>query len=310
MLKRFFTLQILIAILCSISSYGLQNPYDHRSMYVDNFNNILGSNNNENKLLEFSKKHQITELILYDLHKVNKRFPLGDASKNQILADFIVKAKKEYGIKNISASGETGDFFKKAIHPYNLSRKNKIERFDIYNLEYEYWNKAQSLPGGYYCNTYLKSKNLKCNRKGSFKLYIESLDIMRRLADEIDHNIKVEAYIGRFTENEVNAISSHVDRLLVHDYVNREEQIFPYVEKRLKLLDKIKSDINVSILYSLESRYLGKYLKKHNFHEAEKKFFEELNDVDHNLDEHLRFRGFTYYNYGHFRYAEKIKGRP
>ncbi|MAD97471.1 MAG: hypothetical protein CMB99_09120 [Flavobacteriaceae bacterium] len=287
---------------------GQVDKYKHRSLYVDNFANILGSNNSEKNLFEFAAQHEITELILYDLNKVNQRFWLGDSTKNQVLADFIVEAKTKYGIKRISASGESGIFFIEAIHPYNVSRKNKIERFDIYNLEYEYWNYPQSVPGGYYCETYLKNAQLKCNRKNSFKYYIQSLDVMRMLADELDHDIKVEAYIGNFKKSEVKKIILHVDRLLVHDYVKREERLFEYVEQRLHHLEDAKANIEISILYSMESRYLGKYLLDHpSFYEAEKKFFQFLNKWDSDLDEHLKFRGFTYYNYSHFRYAENIK---
>ncbi len=287
--------------------FAFQNPYKNRSLYVDNFANILNSNSRQKELFDFAQQHQITELILYDLHKVNKQFSLGDSTKNQILADFIRRAKTKFGINKISASGESGNFFIEAIHPYNLSRKDKIERFDIYNLEYEYWNKKASKRGGYYCKNYLKNAQLKCNRRHSFAYYIQSLVTMRLLADEIDHDIKVEAYIGNFKKKEVQEIIKHVDRLLVHDYVKREERLFPYVEKRLHLLEDAKAATEVSILYSLESNFLGKYLKTHPFYEAERKFFEQSNKFDHDLDEHLKFRGFTYYNYGYFKYAENLK---
>lgn len=298
-----------LTLLLCCSGYGYQTPYENRSMYVDNFANILGSNKNEKELFDFAVEHEITELILYDLHKVNKQFFLGDSIKNQVLADFIRKAKSTYGIQKISASGESGNFFIKAIHPYNLSRKDKIERFDIYNLEYEYWNEKESKPGGYYCENYLNNVQLRCNRQNSFKYFINSLEIMRILADELDHNILVEAYIGNFNKEEVNQIITHVDRLLVHDYVQREERLFSYVEERMHLLENVDAKIDVSILYSIESRYLGKYLKKHPFHEAEKKFFEQADQQDHDLDEHIKFRGFTYYNFGYFKYAENIKQR-
>lgn len=70
------------------------------------------------------------------------------------MADFIFKTKKDFGVKSVSASGETGDFFIKAIHPYNQSREIELERFDVYNIEYEYWNKKESVDNGRYCETY------------------------------------------------------------------------------------------------------------------------------------------------------------
>ena len=85
-----------ILLICFITNYTFDYSAQNRALYVDNFANILGTYHLEKELFEFAKKHEIKELILYDLNKINKRFPLGDRSQNQILADFIVKAKKEY----------------------------------------------------------------------------------------------------------------------------------------------------------------------------------------------------------------------
>lgn len=294
-------------IVLVIPVFGNNNNFENRSLYIDNFNNILNSYKNQEELFKFTEEHKITELILYDLHKVHKQFDISNSETNQVLADFIREAKTKHGIKKVSASGESGDFFIKAIHPYNLSRKDKIERFDIYNLEYEYWNEPQSKPGGYYCETYLKNGQLKCDRENSFKYYIGTLETMRLLADELDKDIMVEAYIGNFNRKEVKQISAHVDKLLIHNYVAREQRMFPYVKERLKLLEEINSGIKVSILYSTECRYLGKYLQNHSFYESEDIFFKQLNYFQKDLDEHLNFTGFTYYNYSHFRYLENIK---
>lgn len=76
-----------------LNSFGFQ-----RKLYVDEFNNILGSYNLEKELLEFSKKNNIHTLILYDLNKVHKRFSLGNSAKNNVLASFISRAKLEYNI--------------------------------------------------------------------------------------------------------------------------------------------------------------------------------------------------------------------
>jgi hypothetical protein len=286
----------LILTFFFINSYGFQ-----RKLYVDEFNNILGSYNLEKKLLEFSKKNNIETLILYDLNKVHKRFPLGDPTKNNILASF--RAKLEYNIKEISASGESGDFFIEAIHPYNKSRKKATEKFDVYNLEYEYWNKETSINGGYYCETYLKKGQIPCNRVGSFNFYLGTLTVMKLLADEISHPIKIEAYIGRFRQEEVLKISNHVDRLLIASYVNNPDKSFEYVRDELKLLLEIKSEIEVSIIFSSEMNFMGVWLRENYFKNAEKIFFEELNKENKSLSTNLNFHGFTYYN---FSYLDKV----
>ena len=305
-------IQSVFLFLSVISTFGNNGVLENRSLYVDNFSNILGSYNKQKELFDFAKEHKITNLILYDLNKINERFFLGDGNRNKILVDFIKEARKE-GIEKISASGESGEFFKKIIHPYNLSRKNKEERFDIYNLEYEYWNESESKPGGYYCDTYLKNGNLACDRDGSFEFYMQSLETMCLLAEELDDEVDlddeilVEAYIGNFNKKEIEELSFVVDRLLIHNYVAKEERLFPYVKQRLKFIEDIHSDITVSILYSTECRYLGTYLVSNPYHVAEQKFFEGLNLFKDDLDEHINFTGFTYYNYSHYRYVENIK---
>ena len=277
-----------------------------RALYVNNFANILGSRAQENKLLQFALLHQFNSLILYDLHKINKRFPLGDASQNGILADFIKLAKTRYGIKKISASGESGGFFIEAIHPYNLSRKDRSERFDIYNLEYEYWDPIASSPGGYYCENYLKKGQLPCNRNGSFKYFFESLLIMKLVSEELDHTVEIEAYVGHFNPKEVAKISAHVDRLLIHSYVQEPNRIFPYIEKRLEYLHSINSRIEASVLLSAEMNFLGKWMKNYYFKEVEDLFLKDLKKKNMSVNQPLNFKGFTYYNYGYLNYALKI----
>ena len=295
-MKKKTFLSITFYLLVISSAYN-----QARKMYVDNFSNILGTKHLETELFKFVEKNNIDELILYDLHLVNKRFPLGDATQNNILAKFISKAKTEHNIKSISASGESGNFFIKAIHPYNLSRTKPEERFDVYNLEYEYWNEEESLDGGYYCETYLKNSQLTCNRENSFNYYINSLFIMKNLADEANLDIKIEAYVGKFTRDEADKISKNVDMLLIHDYVKSPTHSYLYVKDRLNHLDAIHSHIEISILFSEENNFMGQWLKKHEFKEAERIFFNELEKKDIKLEEHLNFKGFTYYNYSFFK---------
>ena len=95
-------------------------------------------------------------MILYELNKINKRISLSDPRSNNILSEFIHKAKQKYQIKKIGVSGESADFFVKIINVYNNSRQKPTEKFDIYNLEYEYWSSKASGIDGYYCVNYLE----------------------------------------------------------------------------------------------------------------------------------------------------------
>lgn len=103
-------------------------------MYVDNLNTIIGNPSKEDKLLLFAKRNNFKTLILYQLNKIDKRWSLSDPKKNIVLAEFMSKAKNEFSIENIGASGESGALFTNTINPYNNSRSNPQEKFDIYNM--------------------------------------------------------------------------------------------------------------------------------------------------------------------------------
>jgi hypothetical protein len=284
---------ILILLFIFSTTYGYQ-----RKLYVDNFNNILGSYNLEKKLLDFCAKNNIKTLILYELHKVNKRLPLADSTKNKVLAKFISKARLEYNIEEISASGETGDFFLKAIHPYNQSRKKKEEKFNVYNLEFEFWKKGDYEDGGYYCETYLKKGAIPCTREGSFNYFIEALDIMKLLVDQDNCSVKIEAYIGITSTKEISTIAKYVDRLLVHAYKLDPEKSYLYSKERLNMLAEINSNIEVSIIYSAEGKFMGNWLKKNSYIKAENIFYNEIKN-NPKVYKNINFNGFTYYTYKH-----------
>ena len=175
---------LIIALFFIFKSYA-----SNRILYVDEFYHILGNEEKENNLLDFTVKNGFDKIILYDLHKINRDYPLADNKKNNILARFIFKAKINYGLKGVGGSGESGDFFITAIHAYNMSRINPIERFNTYNLEYEYWKKEPSENGGYYCENYLRRNGKSCNRKNTFDFFINSLAIMKDLASKNSHKV-------------------------------------------------------------------------------------------------------------------------
>jgi hypothetical protein len=272
-----------------------------RKLYVDHFHQILGNPTAEKELLAFVEEKEIEELILYDLHRIHAQSPLHQRQSNGDLARFIAKAKTEHRVKSISASGESGHFFQSVIHPYNVSRQNPEEQFDVYNIEFEYWNPRQTQEGGYYCENYLSKEGLPCTRANAFAHYIASLNTMRELRDAEAQEVKIEAYLGQFSREEAEAISEHIDRLLIHDYVHSPEYSYLYVKDRLNYLDAIHSHIEISILFSEENQFMGPWLRTHDFHQAEEAFFQALEQNNIELEKHLNFQGFTYFNYSFFR---------
>ncbi len=292
-----FLMLVLFTIFQSYSS--------NRILYVDQFYQILGNEEKENNLLDFTVKNGFDKIILYDLHKINRYYPLADRRKNDILARFIFKAKINYGLAGVGGSGESADFFIEVIHAYNMSRTNAIERFDTYNLEYEYWNKSSSEKGGYYCENYLKNKGKSCNRINSFKFFINSLAVMKKLANENSHKVTVEAYVGKYYKHEIKKIAKYVDRLLIHVYVESPKNGFNYANKRLTYLSEVKSMPKTSIIYSSEILFMGGWLKYNSLKKGEKIFIDSLKKKNKDLLRKINFTDFTYYNYNHL--AKSVK---
>ena len=270
---------------------------NQRTLYVDNFNSILGSPTKENKLLSFAKRNNFNTLILYQLNKVDKLHSLTDPRKNNILAEFISKAKTKYNIKKIGASGEAASFFKNRIDVYNSSRNKWEEKFDIYNLEYEYWSKKASGIDGYYCVNYLEENNIPCGREGSFKFFISNLKDLKLLTKKSKHVVIVDAYVGYYSQNEILEISKNCDRLTIQANGKNPELCFAFAKNNIENLYNINSNIKTSIIFSTNMDKLGYWLKFDSLENGETQFFKKMNSFNANLKKKLNFDGFSYHSY-------------
>lgn len=268
-----------------------------RTLYVDSFNAILGNPTKENKLLTFAKRNNFTTLILYQLNKVDKRFSLSDPRKNNVLAEFISTAKIKFNIEKIGASGESATFFTNRINVYNSSRTKASEKFDIYNLEYEYWSQKASGIDGYYCVNYLEENKIPCGRLGSFNFFIDNLKQLNSLVKVSNHKIKVEAYVGYYTQKEISEISKYCDRLLIHAYGKNPKLCFSTARKNLNNLYKIDSNTKISILFSTRMDQLGYWLKFDSLGNCETQFLKEMNSTNNNLKKKLNLVDFSYHTY-------------
>jgi hypothetical protein len=276
-----------------------------RTLYVDNFINILGSPNKEDKLLLFAKRNNFKTIILYQLNKVDKIWNLKDPRKNNILSEFISKAKTKYSVQNVGASGESSSFFTNVIDPYNNTRNNADEKFDIYNLEYEYWSKKASGPNGYYCINYLEENSLPCNRNSSFNYFISNLKELKRLSKNNIHTIKVEAYLGYYSQKEIIAIVKYCDRLIIQTSGKTPNLSYKFAKKNLTLISKTKSNIKTSILYTTRMDQMGHWFKSNSLKTAEQQFFDAMNTSNIQLKENLNLDGFSYHTYS---FLEKSVG--
>lgn len=276
---------------------SLSQDITTRAMYVNGFATIIGDNNLENDLLAFAQSHDITTLLLYELHTVNNNHDLTDPATNGILADFISKAKTDYGIQNIGATAENGNFFTNIIDAYNNSRSLAEEKFDIYNLEFEFWISGPTGPGGYYCTTYLTPNGLPCTIAGAFQFFMTVLQTMNSLADNNSHPITTEAYVGWPTASQAATIGANLDKLRLHAYVSDPNSAFGYADDRMIDFANGTPDLDVSIIFSSEPNFMQSWLEDHSLTEAEDIFTEDWEAGSAGWNENVNLVEYTYFVY-------------
>ncbi|MBK6837681.1 MAG: hypothetical protein IPG90_04915 [Bacteroidetes bacterium] len=122
--------RLLIACLL-LSSAAFAQSTTLRGIYVDGFSQILGNTVKEDSLLHYAQDSSFNYLALYDLHNVS----FSNATSVNNLANFIRKARENYGVTNIGAVGESYSTFRDKITPYNNARTNANEKFKMHLID-------------------------------------------------------------------------------------------------------------------------------------------------------------------------------
>ncbi len=244
-IKFINTLILFLSILISQNSYS-QNT---RGLYVDRFDLILGSQEDELKLFEYAIAFNFNSFTLYSFSKIN----LDNEINTVNLKSFISRAKTKYNIENIGIVSENVNRLRDQIHKYNLDPGTSIdEKIDIYNLEFEFWSEINT--ANYYCEKYLAPVGLACNPEGALVFVKNSLQQMNVMAQEIP-GVEVEIYLGWIDENESQQIANLIDRALVAVYKKEEEDgtinLYNYLTQRnrLKWLS-VNNNINIVPIFA------------------------------------------------------------
>ncbi len=218
----------------------IQATPSYRGLYVNKFDTILGNLAAEDSLLNWCKAYGFNAISLYSLNAV-----LGD-ERYTSLARFIKKARTGgYGINQVAAvRGSSANFTQNAT--YDASRADFNERFNVYNLENEWWNNGPD-----------------CN----FTCYTNILQAMSQKAFAASSAMTREAYIGWFQNpdgqeaRQATKLVQNLDRILVHDY--RVSPSFGYMQSRLSYLGQAAQKqgriIDVVVIFSAEPDYMQNY---------------------------------------------------
>jgi hypothetical protein len=228
-------------------------------LYVDKFNLILGNVQKEDSLLNYAVSKGFNYLALYDLWTIHSSSPLTNTTTALPLANFINKAKTVFGISKIGATGENYWFFSNVIHIYNQQHSNINQKFDVYNLEFEFWITSSVGPSGVYCVNYLQPGGFTCDTSGGFKFYIRELRRIDSLGNTA--GITSETYIGWPNSGQAKAIARTCDRVLVHAYVSNQSTTFTYTKNRLIDLSGSTSVAKVMPIFSAEPSFMGPWVQ-------------------------------------------------
>ena len=228
----------------SADAYRIIASASYKGLYIDNFDDVVGDSAEENSLLRWCVRYKFNALSLYD----TKALLLTKSSYGK-LAAFIKKSRTQYGIKSVAAIRSIGIQFTGSTTTYNKSRKDTLERFNVFNLENEWWNNGTS-----------------CD----FSCYQSHLITMNNAAHSANPKIKSEEFMGWFLNpagNELaqaTALVQNSDRIMMHEYWASPN--FEYNESRLAFIGAAAKNLNkvmdVIIIFSAEPDFMYNYFDK------------------------------------------------
>jgi hypothetical protein len=286
--------KIYTCILLSLMLTGLRSSAQQalRGMYIDHFSAILGNTVKEDSLLNYMTDSSYNYIALYDLHSLN----LTSSTTANMLANFISRAKNTFGIQYVGAVSETYSTFQNKITVYNNSRLNPSERFNVFNLEFEFWNSGSVGPGGYYCTAYLQQNNCSCDTSGAFKFYISQMHKIDSLAAL--QNVISETYVGWFNQGQGRQLAQNADRILLHAYRTDPSSVYGYSRTRLQYLASNNTIVNVAPIFSSEDNFMGPWLDSHSQIEAYNKYKADFDADNAAWKPYINMLGYHWFDYG------------
>ncbi len=289
---RFLPLHLLLILLLNIFATA-DAQTGLRGMYIDNFDAILGNAVKEDSLLDYAQDSSFNYLALYDLSSFN----LSNANTANMAAAFIKKARENYGIQYIGAVCESYPEFQNKIAPYNNNRSDDHEKFNVFNLEFEFWTSSSVNPGGYYCTQYLQPNGCSCDTSGAFQFYINNIHKIDSLAHQ--QGVVSETYLGWFNQGQASQIQQNVDRILLHAYRTNTSSLFSYSKTRLQYLASNNAMVDVAPIFSSEPAFMNSWLDNHSQLEAYDQYSADFDADNSSWKQYINILGYQWFDWGY-----------
>jgi len=263
------------------------NPVPVVGLYVDKFYNNLSENKyiltntaREDALLTYAQANGFNYLQLYDIHNI---LP----GKSVELSNFIYKAKTQYGITHVGASGENFEVFRDKIDVYNQQQTDASRKLDVYNLELEYWQP---------------------NSNKTYSDYITILSQINTLAHQ--RGVISETYLGwPATANQCLAIANNCDRILLHSYVGNDSNVYGYARDRLAWFGSGSKVVTIIPIFSAEPSFMGPWLQSNPISKPYATYLAAFNAETASWKQKIKLGGHQWFAYTHMPNSGYTGGR-
>lgn len=263
-------------------------------LYVNDFDTILSATTEQNDLLTFASDNGITTLYLYDLTGI-----IGDNTTKTSLKSFNVLAKNNGILKMGGISGSQNRTI--GLTPTSYSRlqfnneSSGNERFDIFNLENEFWIYTGSGDPVQFSTytTWLSNITSALNTTTTdFDVYIGNV---------------YDPTSGYTREQVATDLVTKVDRIMYAMYIPTSGFTAPqwglnYIDEKLQYLSNAAFSANIVtdivIIFHGGEDYMHSYFESHSFQEA---YANVVNSYQNSLSitnkSSIRFVGYFIYAY-------------
>jgi len=284
MIKRL----LLVIILFSLNTIVLGQTNDIRGFYLQDVGDWLGNTTEENNILTYAQGNGFNYILFYDLGDINWN---SSTEKNQ-LANFINKARTQYGIVQIGGVVEYAGYASDKLIPYNNSRSSSLDKFDVINLEFEFWIPSSI---SYYCNKFLSSAGFPCTQAGMWNFAWREF----KAIDDIcaNNGMVSEIYIGWPSASQIQQLASRADRILLSAYRPTDSDIYVYSEQRMRDIGIIGGVTKILTLMSAEPDFMGPWLNSHSQAQPYQTMESGLISETESFKQHINLIGYQWFTY-------------
>lgn len=285
-MKNNLRLTILSILLLFTLSTKAQNI---RGYYLQDVGTWLGNTVLENEILTYTQGNGFNYILFYDLGQINWN---NSAQKNQ-LAAFMNKARTQYGIIQIGGVVEYAGYVSQFLLPYNNSRTSNTEKFDVINMEFEFWLSASA--ANYYCTKFLSSAGYSCDLAGAWQFAWREFKLIDDLC--LANSLMSEIYLGWPDLSQMQQLASRADRILLAAYRQNDGDIYAYSKPRLMDIASIGGSTKVITLLSSESVFMGPWLSNHPQTQPYQTLSTAFNAETAAFKQNINLQGYQWFTY-------------